>query len=154
MIAPTGCTSLRTEDRKTLKQRVILHGGLKAKIRWQAVVEVLRRRSKTKERSDEGVHEGEPIAFLRKVTSSERRYQESLEDPNAYGVALPWVGFDCEKHPPGMFWRACEPSLRVTRRGDHWSSVLKKTKFLKSGRFPLPKLKKDSLRRGTPSGIF
>ena len=52
-------------------------------------VEVLRRRSKTKERSDEGVHEGEPIAFLRKVTSLERRYQESLEDPNA--APLPTV---------------------------------------------------------------
>ena len=72
MIAPTGYTSLRTEDRKTLKQRVILHGGLKAKIRWQAEVEILRRRSKTEERSDEGVHEGVTIAFRRKVTFLER----------------------------------------------------------------------------------
>ena len=72
MIAPTGSTSLRTEDRKTLKQRVILSGGLKAKFRWQAEVEVLRRRSKTEERSDEGIYEGLPIALFRKLTSSEK----------------------------------------------------------------------------------
>ena len=72
MIAPTGSTSLRTEDRKTLKQRVILSGGLKAKFRWQAEVEVLRRRSKTEERSDEGIYERFPIAFQRKLTSLEK----------------------------------------------------------------------------------
>ena len=46
-------------------------------------VEVLRRRSKTEERSDDGIYEGIPTAFHRKLTSLEKRYQESLEDPNA-----------------------------------------------------------------------
>ena len=63
--------------------RVILSEGLKAKIRWQAGVEVLRRRSKTEERSDDGIYEGIPTAFHRKLTSLEKRDQESLEDPNA-----------------------------------------------------------------------
>ncbi|MBQ8440811.1 MAG: hypothetical protein IJX19_09130, partial [Clostridia bacterium] len=54
--------------------RVTLSEGLKAKIRWQAEVEVLRRRSKTEERSDNGVHERNPIALLRKLTSLEEKW--------------------------------------------------------------------------------
>ena len=59
-------------DRLSTPLRVILSGGLKANFRWQAEVEVLRLRSKTEERSDEGIYERLPIAFHRKLTSLEK----------------------------------------------------------------------------------
>ena len=40
-------------------------------------VEVLRHRSKTEERSDDGIYEGIPIAFFRKLTSLEKRDSKS-----------------------------------------------------------------------------
>ena len=48
----------------------------------------MRRRSKTEEQSDDGV------------------YQSPCTDPNAYGVALPMVGFDYKKYPTGIFFSA------------------------------------------------
>ena len=88
---------------KALSFRVTLSEGLKAKIRWQAVVEVLRRRSKTEERSDEGVHERTPIAFLRKPTSLEKRIAKIVRrSRHATHAALPWVGFDYEN---AALWR-------------------------------------------------
>ena len=78
---PTGYMSPRTEDRKALKQRVIPDGAKHFPLRVilseanrKAVceVEVLRHRSKTEERSDEGIYEGIPIAFHRKLTSLEK----------------------------------------------------------------------------------
>ncbi|MBQ8432604.1 MAG: hypothetical protein IJX28_06935 [Clostridia bacterium] len=64
-------------------------------------------RSKPRSGSDEGIHEGVLLTFVEKVTFiAHERLQNSLQDPNACGVALPMVGFDCEKHPPDIFLRS------------------------------------------------
>ena len=85
-------------------------------------VEVLRRRSKTKERSDEGVSQQILLSFPRKlILLYEEKRLESLSRPRrATHAALPWVGFDCEKHPTGIFFSAQgdTKSDREARRED------------------------------------